>query len=603
MLRNGADIVVLVPADADGNAPPQPPLPAADPAARIAGLPGANSIARVPDVEEALRREATLNAEQLAELRVVLTWLHADGRWQRDPGHNPAPPPLRRFVFGGPGCGKSYFAAALLRHAGPLTIACSPTGVVASALRHGRTLHSVLGMTHAGFTREPNRLAELRAALQGKRIVLLDELSMVSEELLKKTVHRLRDLLDKPDVAFGGLAIVAMGDLLQLPPVGGTPLYRGGDGSLFASFHMVRFNTQVRAASDPQHMAALAQLRQVASPQPCNDVVHQYLLHRVLTHDDLRRDPTWADATFVVSSNEQRHLNNEQLIARFSASHAVPVFKWRQPVDFRGHLLPEAATNVLYNTHGDLWGWFAAGAPAYITHNISPSKGIANGTLVRLHALKIADDNHGDLERVQSARPGGVVELDRPPQAVLVELVQLSPEAVAAWPPAESAVPGRAIIPLVSSDKPKKLKLRGSTRFVLYRPLPYELGFCVTFHKVQGRTCPRVVLDVSALRYSKALNLAAFYVGFSRVRSGRDLRILPFLNEELTRRRLWAMSWPAELVAWFCKVDGQPPPPPVPNAGARKAPAKPAAKKAAAKPAAAPATRVLPERPPAPPPM
>lgn len=57
-------------------------------------------------------------------------------------------------------------------------------------------------------------------------------------------------------------------------------------------------------------------------------------------------------------------------------------------------------------------------------------------------------------------------------------------------------------------------------------------GFAVTFHKCQGATLGKVMLDLSQNPIAP-LNLEMIYVGLTRVRTGEDLRILPLVKTQL----------------------------------------------------------------------
>jgi len=56
-------------------------------------------------------------------------------------------------------------------------------------------------------------------------IVMLDECSLLSAELVAKVDAALRFAKEKPDEWFGGVMVIFAGDLYQYSPVGGTPLY------------------------------------------------------------------------------------------------------------------------------------------------------------------------------------------------------------------------------------------------------------------------------------------------------------------------------------------------------------------------------------------
>ena len=55
--------------------------------------------------------------------------------------------------------------------------------------------------------------------------LLVDESSLLSLQLIAKIDHALRFAKERPDVWFGGVALIFAGDLFQYPPVGRSPLY------------------------------------------------------------------------------------------------------------------------------------------------------------------------------------------------------------------------------------------------------------------------------------------------------------------------------------------------------------------------------------------
>ena len=144
--------------------------------------------------------------------------------------------PYRVFLSGPGGVGKSHVirlihsdTLKLLRLAGTLqpgdvtVLLTAPTGVAAFNI-NGMTLHSALLLgcsKYAGF--QPlshDRLNTLRSRLSRLMLVIIDEVSMVGCNMLLEIHKRLQQIMGVlPDVMFGGVSILAVGDLYQLPPV------------------------------------------------------------------------------------------------------------------------------------------------------------------------------------------------------------------------------------------------------------------------------------------------------------------------------------------------------------------------------------------------
>ena len=63
----------------------------------------------------------------------------------------------------------------------------------------------------------------------------------------------------------------------------------------------------------------------------------------------------------------------------------------------------------------------------------------------------------------------------------------------------------------------------------MYHDFGFSLAFAVTYHKIQGKTVTKLILDLNN-NSQVPLQLQSLYVGISRVRCSKDLRILPPLS-------------------------------------------------------------------------
>ena len=94
---------------------------------------------------------------------------------------------------------------------------------------NGMTLHSALLLgrsKYGGF--QPlrhDKLNTLRTKLSKLSLLIIDEVSMVGSNMLLEIHRRLQQIKGVSyDVSFGGISILAVGDLYQLPPVMQPPL-------------------------------------------------------------------------------------------------------------------------------------------------------------------------------------------------------------------------------------------------------------------------------------------------------------------------------------------------------------------------------------------
>ncbi len=115
-----------------------------------------------------------------------------------------------------------------------LSILClAPTGIAASNLPNGKTIHSAFNfsikMKKDIFLADlsTDQLNRLRQFIDPTTIalVVIDEISYLSPELLAQIDIRLRQIMSTPEIPFGGISIAVMGDFFQLPPVKAKSLF------------------------------------------------------------------------------------------------------------------------------------------------------------------------------------------------------------------------------------------------------------------------------------------------------------------------------------------------------------------------------------------
>ena len=136
--------------------------------------------------------------------------------------------PLCVFLSARGGCGKTYLlnsilaAVRTLEPGGCVALAMATTGIASNLLNLGRTFHSRMKAplkpdqdSTLAITPQSN-LAEL---IRLSKLLLIDEATMLDRYLLEACDRTLRDILQKPDVPFGGKILILAGDFRQCLPV------------------------------------------------------------------------------------------------------------------------------------------------------------------------------------------------------------------------------------------------------------------------------------------------------------------------------------------------------------------------------------------------
>ena len=123
------------------------------------------------------------------------------------------------FITGRAGTGKSTLLNHLAWHTSKTLVVCAPTGVAALNVG-GQTIHSLLRLpvgVIADHTLE--QTDELRKLLSTIDTILIDEVSMVSADLMDGIDRALRQARARKHEPFGGVQVLLFGDPYQLPPV------------------------------------------------------------------------------------------------------------------------------------------------------------------------------------------------------------------------------------------------------------------------------------------------------------------------------------------------------------------------------------------------
>jgi ATP-dependent DNA helicase PIF1 len=122
------------------------------------------------------------------------------------------------FVTGGAGTGKSTFIRELrARFPEKQSIVLAPTGV-AALNAGGQTIHSFCRLPFRPVMPQDIRKVEETDVIEALDVLIVDEISMVRADVLDGIDAFLR-INRKSELPFGGVQIVLVGDLFQLPPV------------------------------------------------------------------------------------------------------------------------------------------------------------------------------------------------------------------------------------------------------------------------------------------------------------------------------------------------------------------------------------------------
>ncbi|KAK0151767.1 ATP-dependent DNA helicase PIF1 [Merluccius polli] len=264
---------------------------------------------------DALDLLRSLNEEQSAVFYAVRQWC-----LQKLLGQNPDP--LRLFITGGAGTGKSHLIKAIHYESTRLlsqiaenpeditVLLTAPTGVAAYNIG-AATIHNTFSIAaNVKIPYQPlgdDKVNSLRSRMGNLQILIIDEVSMVDHRLLTYIHGRLRQIKQTGDYSlFANVSVICVGDFYQLRPVKGTPLHADNGASLWEGNFEVAELTQVVRQENAAFAGMLNRLRLHKKKEPLSN-------HDVVTlkQRETSEDPT--DIHIYATNAEVNEYNVKRL--------------------------------------------------------------------------------------------------------------------------------------------------------------------------------------------------------------------------------------------------------------------------------------------------
>eukprot|EP00752_Nemacystus_decipiens_P005573 g5042.t1 len=454
----------------------------------------------------------------------------------------PAPEPLRLLLTGTAGTGKTVDIRKMVRVVGRERFkVLAPTGNAACAIE-GKTIHGGLRIPVQNcHSADPSAMGEsalrdLQQRMQGVDFTLVDEFSMVGQDLLGLISARGKQAVeghghdgddDRHLDIYGGLSVILVGDPGQLPPVGAEPMWKASPGTSGLSVQGLQawmgMNQAVELTQVMRHLgpeqaafrAALLRcecLRVAEGTQTAED--WELMKTRFTTTVSRQEADTFDSAVLIFPTNELASdwnwrwlqlLNSP--VARINAHHSIPGYTAVSSDRFRGL---EATI------------YLAVGARVFVDNNVRVSASLANGAI-------------GEVVHLQWAEDAGPPSL---PEVVWVQLENyrgpqcLEPPLMR--PFRDGEVDLTNVVPVtpidVADDTPgsaRRAGATGTTGCCVRTQIPITLAFGITIHKSQGNTLLRFFLDIGRSEKGDGQSFTAL----SRCRSLENMLLEPFSLE------------------------------------------------------------------------
>jgi hypothetical protein len=149
-------------------------------------------------------------------------------------------------------------------------------------------------------------------------------------------------------------------------------------------------------------------------------------------------------------------------------------------------------------------------------------KGVINGTPCKVNSVGYADTN--EQEEVQNLLSWSRERVDVLP--IFPDFLNVELQGFKTWDPNDSLLGAEAYVTPVPIAK-TRLTIKVWGQQIQAKVHAVEIGFSITFYKLQGKTLPLLILNLYKRGCSPEINLMALLVGLSHVRKSRNVRILP----------------------------------------------------------------------------
>ena len=386
----------------------------------------------------------------------------------------------------------------------------APTGVSAINIE-GTTIHSALAIPkETGDNLPPmsdQKKTQLRRSLSELKLIIIDEVSMVSNITLLHIHQRLKDIFgSSSSLLFAGISIIAVGDLYQLPPIRRKPIFENFKNDSYNLYHpwkvfiMMELIQIMRQKDDQQFTELLNRFRTASQTEKDIDCINSRSITPLADNYPLDALHIWAE------NNPVNKHNNKQL-----EQLSTPLFVLRATDQYPSNITKQDIDRVLSRGRSETGGLdfevkIKEGARVMLTTNINGQM----GTVMKIHVNKVAQKRTVLYIKFDDHRAG-------------TSLIEASSSTYARE---NGAVP---IEPVLSKIKVQPGK--PSSPEVQRIQFPITLAWACTVHKVQGLTLQSVVISFN-LNKQRSFNYGQAYVALSRSTSLQGLHILGQMNNK-----------------------------------------------------------------------
>lgn len=433
--------------------------------------------------------------------------------------------PFQLYLAGSAGVGKSTVISALYQlithhfdhvagnNPNSLKVLITAFAGKAAFLVHGTTLHSAFALP----VKKRNRSKPLvdlssdfantiRTELNDLKLIIIDEISMVDNIILNEINARLIQVTGC-SLPFGGISIIVVGDLKQLPPVSGQPVFMAPDQSdtaifsnLWGFFKYFELTEIMRQKDETQFITFLNNLADGAMEQ--QDI--QLFENRVVQSDT----SVPAEAIRLYHTNKDVDAYNSKRISEFPGAECVVTAKDSVGKNVPKRISDRALKSLLKSNIHDQGNLptelrLKIGIKYMLSVNMDITDGLVNGACGTLKYIKFKTDDSPEILFFEYPSNIGTKA-----KSEINHTMKGEKEFCNDWVPIK-----KTTIECYSGDENVR---------VFREQFPLVPAEAMTIHKSQGQTYESVCVSLSSGRATRQL----WYVALSRVTKLENLYII-----------------------------------------------------------------------------
>lgn len=408
------------------------------------------------------------------------------------------------FLTGKAGTGKTTFLRKLIQLTHKKAMICAPTGIAAINAA-GVTIHSLFQLPFGAFfpdaassiinqhitfnfntprtmVKHLNMQGNKRRMIQELELLVIDEVSMLRADMLDAIDFALRYIRRNKNVPFGGIQLLFIGDLHQLPPV-----VKNDEWRVMAGFYKsIYFFDALALQNNPPVYIELDKIYR-QDDSVFIDLLNNLRNNQITVQDtallqqhfiqDFKPAATENYITLTTHNNKADAINRDRLTQLTSKSY---FFEAKVTGEFNEHAYPNDKSLEL-----------KVGAQImFIKNDMTAEKRYYNGKIGVVHHIE-----------------KGVIEIELPEDRTVI---QISPYT---WENVKYKL----------NEATNEIEENVAGSFVQY---PIKLAWAITVHKSQGLTFDKAIIDIG-----DAFAPGQAYVALSRLRSLKGLVLTSHLRE------------------------------------------------------------------------